>query len=116
MRLNEAFEMLKAEFPEALEVTHPEKINQMGLYLYFDGATPNDASKDNAHFMLLLVGATFSSVGDESIVHTLQNIRKKVFLLGIKNQENFFREIKTAVFEGNDLFMYTIKLEIKVTI
>lgn len=108
--------MLKAEFPKALEVSHPEKINQKGLYLYFDGTTPSEVSKDNAHFVLLLAGVTLSSRGDDSIVKELQAIRKQVFSLGVKEQTSFFRGIKAAVFEGDKLFMYAIKLEIEVTI
>lgn len=116
MRLNEAFEMLKGAFPKAIEVSHPETINQKGLYLYFDGITPSNASKDNAHFVLLLAGVTLSSKGDDSIVKELQAIRKKVFELGVKEQTSFFKGIKAAVFEGSKLFMYAIKLEIEVTI
>lgn len=116
MRLNDAFEMLKEAFPKAIEVSHPEKINQKGLYLYFDGVTPSEVSKDNANFVLLLAGVTLSSKSDDSIVQELQAIRKQVFMLGTKEQKNFFKGIKAAVFEGDKLFMYAIKLEIEVSI
>jgi len=108
--------MLKEAFPKAIEVSHPETINQKGLYLYFDGTTPSNASKDNAHFVLLLAGVTLSSRGDDSIIKELQVVRKKVFDLSVKEQTSFFRGIKAAVFEGDKLFMYAVKLEIEVSI
>lgn len=116
MKLYEAFEMLKEAFPKAIETSHPEKINQRGLYLYFDGVTPSAPAVDNAHFVLLLAGVTLSSRSDDGIVEELQTIRKEVFELGIKERKNFFRGIKAAVFEGDKLFMYAIKLEIEVAI
>lgn len=116
MRLDTAFDMLKEAFPKAYEVSHPEKVNQKGLYLYFDGVTPSDPCKDAAHFVLLLAGVTLSNKGDDCIIKELQAIRKKVFELGVKEQKNFFRGVKAAVFEGDKLFMYAIKLEIEVLI
>ncbi len=116
MRLDEAHEMLTNAFPKAIEVSHPEKINQRGLYLYFDGLSPLDQGNDNAHFVLLLADTTLSTKGDDSVINGLQGLRKSIFQLGIKEQKNFFKGVKAAVFENDKLFMYAIKLEIKVAI
>lgn len=107
---------MKEKFPDAIEVSHPEKINQSGLYLYFDGITQKDTRNDNAHFVLLLAGTTLSTKGDSSIIKRLEAIRKSVFELGILERKNYFRGVKAAVFENDKLFMYAIKLEIKVAI
>lgn len=116
MRLDAAYEMLKVAFPKAIEVSHPEKINQRGLYLYFDGLSVLDQGNDNAHFVLLLADTTLSSKGDNSVIKGLQELRRTIFQLGIKEQKSFFKGVKAAVFENDKLFMYAIKLEIKVAI
>lgn len=116
MRLDEVVAKIKGKFPSAIEVSNPEKINQNGLYLYFDGITPIDTATDAAHFVLLLAGNTLSAKGSVGIIEELMRIRGSVFALGIEFRKNCFRGVKAAVFEGSTLFMYAVKLEIEVKI
>ncbi len=116
MHLGEAIAKIKEKFPLVIEVSNPEKINQNGLYLYFDGTSPVNATADAAHFVLLLAGHALSSKNNTSVIEELMRIRKGAFELGIEFRKNCFRGVKAAVFEGSTLFMYALKLEIEVKI
>lgn len=116
MKLTDAFKDIGEMFPDAIVISHPDKINQKGLYLYFDGVSPASPSLDVAHFVLLLAGVTLSNRGDDAIVTRLMEIRKKLFELGTKERKNYFKGIKAAVFEGDKLFMYAIQINIEVSI
>lgn len=116
MRLDEAFAFLKKKFPKLIDVSNPEKINQNGLYLYFDGSSPVSPAADAAHFVLLLVGNSFSGKGDADVFAELIRIREEILTIcvGVKNAR--FRGIKTATFEGSSLFMYAILVDLEITV
>lgn len=116
MRLDEVILRIKEKFPTAIEVTSPEKINQNGLYLYFDGTSPIDVATDAASFVLLLAGNTLSAKGGTSVIEELMRIRKGVFELGVEFRKSCFKGIRAVVFEGSTLFMYALKLEVEVKI
>ena len=82
MRLDEAVAKIKEKFPKAIDIGNPEKINQNGLFLYFDGTTPSDLSTDIAHFVLLLAGNSLTSKADDSVINELIRLRKGVLEIG----------------------------------
>jgi len=116
MRLDEAFALLKEKFPKAIDVSNPEKINQNGLYLYFDGSSPVSPAADAAHFVLLLAGNSLSAKGDADILTELMSLREKILTLCVNAKNSRFKGIKAATFEGSSLFMYAILVDLEITV
>ncbi len=121
LSLPQAVSELKKMFPDILDINDPAAIRQNGLYLYFDGSAPVSATKDRAHFIVLLAGNSFSTkelMNEGSpVCERLSVLRKTLFeYVAVNGNDLAFKGIKAAMFEGSTLYVYAISIGFDIVV
>ncbi|OCR84679.1 hypothetical protein CFT13S00388_09650, partial [Campylobacter fetus subsp. testudinum] len=94
--LKKAIELIEKTFAGVKFISANGYINQAGLYLSFNGLTPLNALYDSAHFSIYFCANSLE--GDNFAALTqIEELRKKVFMLGAKLGENIFKNCELIV-------------------
>ncbi len=113
MNLIEIYNMLRDTFVGAIPISGIDAINQDGLYLAFGGLAADNMLMDKCKYSIVLaVNIVNGDVG--STIERLQEIRKKITEIGIRDHQNYFRELKSAMIEGQMLYLYAFFLELEM--
>lgn len=113
MLLKEVLEEIKTKFPDAISINSIESINQNGLYLLFDGCENINPKKDNAKFALVLAANSLEA-DNFAAIEEIQTIRTELFKYGVQKGQSYYKQIKSAKFEGSTLYLYAIIFEIEI--
>lgn len=115
MNLIEISNMLRDTFPTAILIGGIDAINQDGLYIAFGGLGQDNMITDRCRYSIVLASNIIN--GDvKTIISQIYEIRNKITELSVKDGTNYFKELKSAVIEGQMLYLYAFFLEMEVDV
>lgn len=113
MTLKKAYEFLKHTF-DTKDIPSLQEIRQEGTYIHFLGVKNVSPLKDVASFAVVLAAQSLERDNFKAL-DKLANMRKTVADMELKTGKSTFKEIKSASFEGQSLYMYALMFDIEIS-
>ncbi len=112
MKLKQAYELLEQMF-DAIPAPTLEDIRQEGVYINFLGIKNKKPLKDVASFAVVL-SANSLNKDSAGAIDKISIMRKAILDYELSKGVKYFKELKSATFPNNTLYLYAFIFEIEV--